>query len=191
MIAGVDEAGRGALIGNVVAAAVILPAHYDLPGLTDSKKLSARRREQLFTAICEQAVAWRWAQASAQEIDQLNIHHATLLAMKRAVLALHCVPNEVLVDGKFVPQINIAARAVVGGDRDVPAIAAASIIAKVVRDRQMALLDVIYPHYGLLAHKGYPTKGHITAMQAHGICALHRLSYAPVKMIAAQPTLEL
>lgn len=191
MIAGIDEAGRGALIGNVVAAAVVLPEDYDLPRLTDSKKLTAHRREQLFISICQQAVAWRWAQASAQEIDQLNIHHATLLAMKRAVLALHPAPLEVLVDGKFVPQINIPARAVVGGDREVPAIAAASIIAKVIRDRQMALLDTAYPHYGLLAHKGYPTRRHIAAMQVHGICALHRLSYAPVKMIAAQPPLKL
>lgn len=189
MIAGVDEAGRGALIGNVVAAAVILPEAPDLPGLTDSKKLSAKRREVLFAAICAQAIAWRWAQASAQEIDRLNIHHASLLAMQRAVNALHPQPSEVLIDGKFVPPLEMKAQAVVGGDRDIPAIAAASIIAKVIRDRQMALLARAYPHYGLHKHKGYPTRGHIQALQAHGICPLYRLSYAPVKKIAAQPPL--
>lgn len=181
MIAGVDEAGRGALIGNVVAAAVILPPTYDLPYLTDSKKLTPKRREVLFHAICRQAVAWRWAQASPQEIDRLNIHHATLLAMQRAVNALDPMAAQIVVDGKFVPDVAVPAQAVVGGDRDIPAIAAASIVAKVIRDRQMHLLDGVYPQYGLAGHKGYATKAHRTALHNHGICPLHRRSYAPVR----------
>ncbi|UJF25429.1 ribonuclease HII [Suttonella sp. R2A3] len=180
MIAGVDEAGRGALAGNVVAAAVILPNTYDLPQLTDSKKLSAKQRARLFDAIIAQAVSVRWAQASPVEIDRLNIHHASLLAMQRAIGGLPAV-DEVRIDGKFAPQCAYPTRAIVGGDASEPAIAAASIIAKVIRDRQLILLDSLYPQYGFAGHKAYPTKTHITALCEHGICALHRLSYGPVQ----------
>ena len=148
-VAGVDEAGRGALVGNVVAAAVILPAQFDLPGLTDSKKLSARQREVLFDAITAQALAWCAAVASPAEIDAMNIHHATLLAMRRAVEGLAISPQSVLVDGKFTPDLAMPARAIVGGDASEACIAAASIIAKVTRDRQMMELEARFPGYGL------------------------------------------
>lgn len=189
MIAGVDEAGRGALVGNVIAAAVILPAHYDLPGLTDSKKLSARQREALYTAITAQAVAWGAAAASPAEIDALNIHHATLLAMQRALAALDPPPSAALIDGKFTPTLTIPARAIVGGDASEAYIAAASIIAKVTRDREMLALEARYPGYGFAAHKGYGTKAHLAALARLGATPEHRRSYAPVRAVITQPDL--
>ncbi len=189
-IAGVDEAGRGALVGNVVAAAVILPARFDLPGLTDSKKLSARQREALFDAITAQALAWYAAAASPAEIDAMNIHHATLLAMRRAVEGLAMSPQSVLVDGKFTPDLTMPARAIVGGDASEACIAAASIIAKVTRDRQMAELEARFPGYGFAAHKGYGTKAHLTALTRLGATPEHRRSYAPVRAVMAGSFLQ-
>ena len=189
-VAGVDEAGRGALVGNVVAAAVILPAQFDLPGLTDSKKLSARQREVLFDAITAQALAWCAAAASPAEIDAMNIHHATLLAMRRAVEGLAMSPQSVLVDGKFTPDLAMPARAIVGGDASEACIAAASIIAKVTRDRQMAELDARFPGYGFAAHKGYGTKAHLAALIRLGATPEHRRSYAPVRAVMAGSFLQ-
>lgn len=182
-VAGVDEAGRGALVGNVVAAAVILPATFNLPGLTDSKKLSARQREVLFDAITAQALAWCASAASPAEIDAMNIHHATLLAMQRAVEGLAISPQSVLVDGKFTPDLAMPARAIVGGDASEACIAAASIIAKVTRDRQMMELDARFPGYGFAAHKGYGTKAHLAALARLGATPEHRRSYAPVRAV--------
>ena len=190
MIAGVDEAGRGALVGNVVAAAVILPAQFDLPGLTDSKKLSARQREVLFDAITAQALAWCAAVASPAEIDAMNIHHATLLAMRRAVEGLAISPQSVLVDGKFTPDLAMPARAIVGGDASEACIAAASIIAKVTRDRQMAELEARFPGYGFAVHKGYGTKAHLAALARLGATPEHRRSYAPVRAVMAGSFLQ-
>lgn len=189
-IAGVDEAGRGALVGNVVAAAVILPAQFDLPGLTDSKKLSARQREALFDAITAQALAWCAAAASPAEIDAMNIHHATLLAMRRAVEGLAISPQSVLVDGKFTPDLAMSARAIVGGDASEACIAAASIIAKVTRDRQMMELEARFPGYGFAAHKGYGTKAHLAALARLGATPEHRRSYAPVRAVMAGSFLQ-
>ena len=189
-IAGVDEAGRGALVGNVVAAAVILPAQFDLPGLTDSKKLSARQREVLFDAITAQALAWCAAAASPAEIDAMNIHHATLLAMRRAVEGLATPPQSVLVDGKFTPDLAMPARAIVGGDASEACIAAASIIAKVTRDRQMAELEARFPGYGFAVHKGYGTKAHLAALARLGATPEHRRSYAPVRAVMAGSFLQ-
>ncbi len=181
--AGVDEAGRGALVGNVVAAAVILPPVYELPKLTDSKKLTARQREHLFTKIYEQAVAISWAQVNAASIDRLNIHHATLLAMRQAVLGLTIKPDKVLVDGKFCPDLPMDTVAIVGGDASEAAIAAASIIAKVVRDAQMVALSHCYPQYGYQQHKGYPSAKHLKALEDYGIHPLYRLSYRPIRRL--------
>ena len=189
-VAGVDEAGRGALVGNVVAAAVILPAQFDLPGLTDSKKLSARQREVLFDAITAQALAWCAAVASPAEIDAMNIHHATLLAMRRAVEGLAMSPQSVLVDGKFTPDLAMPARAIVGGDASEACIAAASIIAKVTRDRQMMELEARFPGYGFAAHKGYGTKAHLAALTRLGATPEHRRSYAPVRAVMAGSFLQ-
>ena len=189
-VAGVDEAGRGALVGNVVAAAVILPAQFDLPGLTDSKKLSARQREVLFDAITAQALAWCAAAASPAEIDAMNIHHATLLAMRRAVEGLATPPQSVLVDGKFTPELAMPARAIVGGDASEACIAAASIIAKVTRDRQMMELEARFPGYDFAAHKGYGTKAHLAALARLGATPEHRRSYAPVRAVMAGSFLQ-
>ena len=189
-VAGVDEAGRGALVGNVVAAAVILPAQFDLPGLTDSKKLSARQREVLFNAITAQALAWCAAVASPAEIDAMNIHHATLLAMRRAVEGLAMPPQSVLVDGKFTPDLAMPARAIVGGDASEACIAAASIIAKVTRDRQMMELEARFPGYDFAAHKGYGTKAHLAALTRLGATPEHRRSYAPVRAVMAGSFLQ-
>lgn len=189
-VAGVDEAGRGALVGNVVAAAVILPATFNLPGLTDSKKLSARQREVLFDAITAQALAWCAAAASPAEIDAMNIHHATLLAMRRAVEGLATPPQSVLVDGKFTPELAMPARAIVGGDASEACIAAASIIAKVTRDRQMMELEARFPGYDFAAHKGYGTKAHLAALARLGATPEHRRSYAPVRAMMASGFLQ-
>jgi len=181
IIAGVDEVGRGPLAGPVVTAAVILPADYDLPGLTDSKKLSAKRREHLAIAIKEQASAWALGDANIQEIDELNILHATMLAMQRAVAALELTPGQVLVDGNRTPDFGIPAKAVIGGDGLEPAISAASIIAKVARDKLMSDYARRYPHYGFEKNSGYPTKQHREALLEHGITPLHRRSFGPVR----------
>ncbi|MGH1538840.1 MAG: ribonuclease HII [Arenicella sp.] len=183
LIAGVDEVGRGPLIGSVVAAACILPEVFDLPGLNDSKKISATKREQLAVLIKQQAIAWSVAQASAQEIDQINVLQASLLAMKRAVQALSVQPGFVLVDGNKLPDWSYASRAVVGGDGIEPAISAASVLAKVARDADMVKLSEQHPHYGFDKHKGYPTKQHMEALQQHGILPEHRTSFGPVRKI--------
>ncbi len=177
--AGVDEVGRGPLAGPVVAAAVILPEDYVLAGLTDSKRLSAARREAL-AAVLREECCWALGQASAAEIDALNIHHATLLAMRRAALALVPAVTHLWVDGRFTPEGPWRATAVVGGDLTVPAISAASIIAKVARDALLAELHAVYPLYGFDRHAGYPTPMHLTALIEHGPCPEHRRSFAPV-----------
>ncbi len=183
IIAGVDEVGRGPLAGPVVTAAVILPANYELPGLNDSKKLTKKKRETLAASIKEQALAWAFGEANIQEIDQLNILHATMLAMQRAVVALETKPELVLVDGNRTPDFGIEARAVVGGDGLEPVISAASIIAKVARDKLMAEYAEQYPHYGFERNSGYPTKQHREALQAYGPTPIHRRSFGPVQAV--------
>lgn len=180
MICGVDEAGRGPLAGAVFAAAVILNPASPIAGLKDSKQISERKRDQLALLIRAQAQAWCIASASAEEIDALNIHHATLLAMKRAVEGLAVVPGEVLVDGLYCPDVVFPSRAIVKGDALVAEISAASILAKTARDAEMRELDRQFPQYGFASHKGYPTKAHVEALGRYGICAVHRRSYAPV-----------
>lgn len=180
-LAGVDEVGRGPLIGSVVAAAVILDPQAPIESLTDSKKLTARKREQLDVQIRERALAFALAEASAAEIDTLNIYHATHLAMRRAIDALMPAAEYLLVDGNRLPGHALPGQAVVKGDARHPAIAAASILAKVARDAQMAALDLRYPEYGFARHKGYPTKEHLAALVAHGPLAEHRKSFAPVQ----------
>lgn len=180
-LAGVDEVGRGPLIGSVVAAAVILDPQAPIESLTDSKKLTARKREQLDVQIRERALAFALAEASAAEIDTLNIYHATHLAMRRAIDALIPAAEYLLVDGNRLPGHALPGQAVVKGDARHPAIAAASILAKVARDAQMAALDLRYPEYGFARHKGYPTKEHLAALVAHGPLAEHRKSFAPVQ----------
>ena len=179
-MAGVDEAGRGPLAGPVVAAAVILDQRQPIKGLADSKKLTALRREKLFDEIRAKALCCSIAQASVEEIDRLNILQATLLAMRRAVEGLRLKPNKVLVDGNRLPDIGLPAQAIVGGDALVPAISAASILAKVHRDRWCLELDQLYPQYGFAKHKGYGTAAHLAALRAHGPCAVHRVSFRPV-----------
>lgn len=180
LIAGVDEAGRGPLAGPVCAAAVILDPACPITGIGDSKKLSPARRERLDPLIREQALAWSVAWASAEEIDRLNILQATLLAMRRAVESLRIRPYKVLIDGNRCPELDIAAEAIVGGDGSVLAIGAASILAKVARDRFMLELDAECPGYGFAKHKGYPTREHLDALERLGPCRWHRLSFAPL-----------
>jgi ribonuclease HII len=180
LMAGVDEAGRGPLAGPVVAAAVILDDHHPIAGLNDSKKLSAKRREKLFDEIKAKALCFSIAEASVQEIDQINILQATLLAMKRAVEGLRLKPVKVLVDGNRLPALDIRAEAIVQGDALVPAISAASILAKVHRDRLCEEMHARYPQYGFDQHKGYGTAVHLAALQAHGPADCHRLTFAPV-----------
>lgn len=180
MIAGVDEAGRGPLAGPVLAAAVILDELHPIKGLADSKKLSARKREQLFDEIRAKALCFSVAQASVQEIDTLNILQATLLAMRRAVEGLRLSPKLVLVDGNRLPVLPMRAEAIVKGDALVAAISAASILAKVTRDRWCLEVDDLYPAYGFARHKGYGTAEHLAALQAHGACPVHRTSFRPV-----------
>lgn len=181
-IAGVDEAGRGPLVGSVVAAAVILDPDNPIVGLNDSKKLTEKKREKLFIEIQEKALAWSIAEATHAEIDELNILQATFLAMRRAVEGLNIQPEKIIVDGNQIPKgISIACEAIVGGDASHAEISAASILAKVTRDRQMQALDLIYPDFGFAKHKGYPTKAHFDAIAAHGVIYEHRRSYAPVK----------
>ncbi|MBU3737845.1 MAG: ribonuclease HII [Rhodoferax sp.] len=186
LLAGVDEAGRGPLAGPVVAAAIILDDRRPVPpGLADSKKLSAKQRERLYDIICDQALCCSIAEATVDEIDRINILQATLLAMQRAIAGLRLRPAWVLVDGNQLPRLDIRADAVVGGDAIVPAISAASILAKVHRDRWCAAVDPIYPQYGFASHKGYGTAAHVRALQAHGPCPLHRRSFRP--LAGAQP----
>lgn len=180
LIAGVDEAGRGPLAGPVVAAAVILPAGEVISGLADSKKLSASRRALLFAKICSRALAFGIAQATVQEIDELNILQATLLAMQRAVARLPVRPNHVRVDGNRLPKLGMSATAVVGGDALHAEISAASILAKVQRDRWCLQAHARWPQYGFDRHKGYGTAAHLHALQVHGPCPWHRSSFAPV-----------
>ena len=180
LIAGVDEAGRGPLAGPVVAAAVILDDLHPIKGLADSKKLTARKREQLFDEIRAKALCFSVAQASVQEIDKLNILQATLLAMRRAVDGLRLAPRLVLVDGNRLPVLTMRAEAIVKGDALVAAISAASILAKVTRDRWCLEVDPLYPAYGFARHKGYGTSVHLAALQAHGACPEHRTSFRPV-----------
>lgn len=185
-IAGVDEAGRGPLVGSVVAAAVILDPNNPIEGLNDSKKLSEKKREKLFIEIQEKALAWAIAEASAAEIDKHNILQASLLAMYRAVEALSIQPEHVLVDGNKIPQgLAMSCDAVVGGDALHPEISAASILAKVTRDRQMVEMDQKYPQFGFAKHKGYPTKAHFEAIALHGVIDEHRRSFGPVKKLLA------
>ena len=181
LLAGVDEVGRGPLAGDVVAAAVILHPERPIEGLADSKKLSEKRREALFDEIREKAWSFAIARATVEEIDRLNILHASLLAMHRAVEQLAVQPEFVLVDGNRKPQWHYACDTVVKGDDRVAAIAAASILAKVTRDREMVELDRHYPGYGLAGHKGYPTKVHMEALERLGASPVHRKSFAPVK----------
>jgi len=181
LIAGVDEAGRGALCGDVFAAAVILNPNAPIMGLDDSKKLSAKKREFLFTEICAKALSYAICCASAQEIDQINILQASLLAMQRAVNALKITPNKVLIDGNKCPKLDVSCEAIIGGDGKIAAIAAASILAKVSRDRAMLEFDAKYPNYGIAKHKGYGTKEHLAALQKFGVLPIHRTSFAPVR----------
>ena len=187
LICGVDEAGRGPLAGSVYAAAVILNAKNPIKGLTDSKKLSEKKRDLLSAEIKQKALAWGIASCSAQEIDEINILQASLLAMKRAIETMQAqfnnTPDLIQVDGNKCPKISLPCEAIVKGDSKVPAISAATILAKVARDTELYQLDKVYPQYGFARHKGYPTAGHLMALQSHGICPQHRLSYAPVKAL--------
>ncbi|WP_374667065.1 ribonuclease HII [Acinetobacter sp.] len=186
-IAGADEAGRGPLVGSVVAAAVILDPDNPIEGLNDSKKLSEKKREKLFVEIQEKALAWAIAECSAQEIDEINILQASLLAMRRAVEKLSIQPDHLLVDGNKVPQgLSMSCDAVVGGDAIHAEISAASILAKVTRDHEMVELDAKYPQYGFAKHKGYPTKAHFEAIAQHGVIAEHRRSFGPVRKVLEQ-----
>ncbi|HRL92689.1 MAG TPA: ribonuclease HII [Pseudomonas sp.] len=186
LVAGVDEVGRGPLCGAVVTAAVILDPARPILGLNDSKKLTEARRELLFDEIREKALSWCIARAEVEEIDQLNILHATMLAMQRAVAGLHITPRLALIDGNRCPQLAVPSAAVVKGDSKVPAIAAASILAKVSRDREMQALDRQYPGYGIAGHKGYPTAVHLEALQRLGPTPVHRRSFGPVRRLLEQ-----
>lgn len=181
LIAGVDEVGRGPLVGAVVTAAVILDPARPIAGLADSKKLSEKKRLALFDEIKEKALAWSLGRAEPHEIDELNILHATMLAMQRAVAGLPITPEFVLIDGNRCPALPMPVQAVVKGDSKVAEISAASILAKVTRDREMAELDAQYPQYGFAKHKGYPTADHLRLLAEHGAIAEHRRSFAPVK----------
>ncbi|WP_035055365.1 ribonuclease HII [Andreprevotia chitinilytica] len=189
LICGVDEAGRGPLVGSVFAGAVILPDDHGIVGLNDSKKLSAKKREQLFGQIQERAIAWAIASASAAEIDTINILQATMLAMCRAVEALSVTPERALVDGNRAPKLAMPVETIVQGDAKVQAISAASILAKVARDREADELEACYPGYGFSKHKGYPTAEHLAALASLGPCPLHRMSFAPVRAAKAQASL--
>ena len=182
-VAGVDEAGRGPLAGPVVAGAVILDPHNPIDGLQDSKRLTAARREVLYVQIQEKALAWAVASADVGEIDRINILQATMLAMQRAVEALQPAAEHALIDGNRCPVLACPAQAIVKGDSRVAAISAASIMAKVTRDREMLSLDLQYPGYGLAQHKGYPSKAHIEALENLGVTPIHRRSYAPVRRV--------
>lgn len=180
-IAGVDEVGRGPLAGAVVAAAVILDDNKPIAGLADSKKLSEKQREQLYDLIIANARSWAIGRAEVEEIDEINILQATMRAMERAIAGLHVQPDFVRVDGNRLPTLPCPGEAIVKGDSKVQAISAASIIAKVTRDREMVALDCQYPGYGLAVHKGYPTPAHLGALKLLGVSPIHRRSFKPVR----------
>lgn len=186
LIAGVDEVGRGPLVGAVVAAAVILDPARPIEGLTDSKVLTERKRERLAPIIREQALAWALGRAEVDEIDSINILQASLLAMRRAVEALDIQPDHVQVDGNRCPTVACSVEAIIKGDLHIPAIGAASIIAKVARDQEMVALDACYPQYGFARHKGYPTREHLAAIREHGVISEHRRSFGPVRAVLAE-----
>lgn len=183
LIAGVDEVGRGPLAGAVVTAAVILDPARPIEGLADSKKLSEKKRLVLAELIRERALAWSLGRAEVDEIDRINILQATFLAMQRAVAGLSIKPDEVMVDGNRFPEFGLPTRAIIGGDATEPAISAASILAKVTRDAELVEFDKLYPQYGFAQHKGYPTKAHLAAIEAHGVLTIHRKSFAPIKSL--------
>ncbi|ABE49784.1 ribonuclease HII [Methylobacillus flagellatus] len=183
LICGVDEAGRGPLAGAVYAAAVILDPQHPIPGLADSKTLSEKKRDMLAIEIKQHALAWTIASCSAEEIDEINILQASLLAMKRAIDQLTIMPTQVLVDGLHCPGIAIPAQGIVKGDSKVQEIAAASILAKTARDHEMVEMHARYPQYDFAKHKGYPTAHHLRLLAEHGACEIHRRSYAPVKKV--------
>ncbi|MBA2711108.1 MAG: ribonuclease HII [Tatlockia sp.] len=183
-IAGVDEVGRGPLAGPVIAAAVILREPID--GVTDSKLLSPAKRERLVEIIKKEALCFAYGRAEVEEIDSLNIHHATLLAMKRAIESLAIQPDEAMIDGLYIPKVLIPCKPIVKGDSLINAIGAASILAKVLRDQEMVEMDLIYPGYGFAVHKGYPTLLHRNALKDIGPCRIHRRSYAPVAELVSQ-----
>ena len=187
LTAGVDEAGRGPLAGPVVAAAVILDPAKPILGLADSKVLSAARRVELASKIRDNAASWYIASASESEIDDINILHATMLAMRRAVLGLSTAPRLVLIDGNRCPDVPYPAKAIVKGDSLEVCISAASILAKVERDRLMTQLDAEFPLYGFAQHKGYPTRQHMAALSLHGPCRVHRRSFGPVRRCLTEP----
>lgn len=186
-ICGVDEAGRGPLVGSVVAGAVVLDPHNPIEGLKDSKKLTPAKREFLYEQIMEKAKAWGIGEASPVEIDEINILQATMLAMRRAIedltTRLGGWPDKALIDGNRCPELPISAEAIIKGDAKEPAISAASILAKVTRDRQMQLLHQRHPEYGFAQHMGYPTQAHFAALQKFGACSEHRKSFAPVSKV--------
>lgn len=183
LVAGVDEVGRGPLAGAVVASAVILDPTRPIVGLTDSKKLSERQRERLFPIIQERALAWAIGRAEVEEIDRINILQASLLAMQRAILALPISPVHALIDGNRCPLLPCTAQAIIKGDLTEPAISAASILAKVTRDREMVELERQFPGYGFAKHMGYPTPAHLNALEALGPSSVHRRSFAPVRKL--------
>lgn len=183
LICGVDEAGRGPLAGAVFAAAVILDPTNPIEGLADSKKLSEKKRDALAIEIKSKALAWAIASSSVEEIDEINILQASLLAMKRSIEALNLVPNEVLIDGLHCPKLSLPMRAIVQGDSKEACISAASILAKTARDANLYDLDKLYPAYGFAKHKGYPTPLHLQMLEEHGVLTIHRKSYAPVNKI--------
>ncbi len=185
LIAGVDEVGRGPLVGAVVTAAVILDPNNPILGLADSKKLTEKKREKLFVEIQEKALCWSIARAEPEEIDNINILHATMLAMQRAVAGLSITPDFVLIDGNRCPELSMPSQAVVKGDSLVQEISAASILAKVIRDREMVELDKVFPEYGFAKHKGYPTAYHLEKLTLHGATEFHRKSFAPVRLVLA------
>jgi len=183
VVCGVDEVGRGPLAGPVIAAAVVLDPNRPIKGLRDSKKVSEKKRNILNLEIRDKALSWCIARADVAEIDELNILHASMLAMKRAVEGLELAAHHALVDGNRIPDLSCSAEAIVGGDNLVDCISAASIIAKVERDNEMVDMDSLYPGYGLAKHKGYPTKVHLQALQSLGVTDIHRRSFAPVRRI--------
>jgi len=183
VVCGVDEVGRGPLAGPVIAAAVVLDPDRPIKGLRDSKKVSEKKRNILNLEIRDKALSWCIARADVAEIDELNILHASMLAMKRAVEGLELAAHHALVDGNRIPDLSCSAEAIVGGDNLVDCISAASIIAKVERDNEMVDMDSLYPGYGLAKHKGYPTKVHLQALQSLGVTDIHRRSFAPVRRI--------
>lgn len=183
LVAGVDEVGRGPLAGPVMAAAVILDPERPIAGLADSKLLTSKKRDALYEIIKENCLAWAIGCATVEEIDSINILQASLLAMQRAINSLNIKPDLVQVDGQFAPKVNYSVETIIGGDRLIPAISAASIVAKVTRDREMVEYDLVYPAYGFAKHKGYGTAQHLLALKQFGVTPIHRRSFAPINKI--------